>query len=664
MDVIQVEGEDIRPEDFGEGAGWCNVKRMKQADGPIESSQNQQAQMQRQTATTSSTGTAQYKRKYTRRVQQLAMASRMPELPSDDYKIVVRPRGGFKATDYGTDRIYCCLRNAAGIGREAAGEDSICLNVKQNVVVISTPSEDRAKRYGAISKLHIGDREFEANAYRAAPENTSKGLIRNISKDESPADIVNNLVTQRNPSVLHAKRMGSTDNIIVLFDGFHVPRYVYYGPMLVKCSLYRKQIDVCYECGRLGHRADVCPNPNDKICRGCGSSNPLPDHRCEQRCRLCGEGHLTGDRRCKARYKTPYIVKRRHLERKRREEEEAAAAFGSCFNSNSSSSAGQGSYYYNYPEIDCPSSNDNRRGRSTSRGARKSRSRSMTRSGTGPGAAAVGHFNQQSQQQQAWRQPHQQGHRSTGQQVSWAAVVASPGGGAARVGCSGGPAIGGGGGNELDHAIERALQQRLGPLQSLITELKRENALLKEENSKLKGEAPRPQQQATIPPPPASRSPSPTRPAPACMDTDDESSSVETADEREDRPCTAKRIALDPARPETKRQYGRHDKLQKRVDSIEESLNERFATQTAQMNEMFSNAIAKLSEQMTQLFAAHSARIDDIEARLPPAAGRPIRAMSKPYARQHQNLQQQNSLTDVETPPQQQPSRFDGDGLN
>ncbi|KAL1486060.1 hypothetical protein MTO96_031550 [Rhipicephalus appendiculatus] len=185
------------------------------------------------------------------------------------------PEADSNGAEYGMDRIYCCLRNAAGIGREAAREDSICLNVKQNVVVLSTPSEDRAKRYGAISKLCIGNKEFEANAYQAAPENTSKGLIRNISKDESPADILNNLVTQRNPGVLHAKRMGTTDNIIVLFDGFHVPRHIYYGPMLVRCSLYRKHIDVCYECGRLGHRSDVCPNPDNKICRGLRRQQPI-----------------------------------------------------------------------------------------------------------------------------------------------------------------------------------------------------------------------------------------------------------------------------------------------------------------------------------------------------------------------------------------------------
>ncbi|KAH8019463.1 hypothetical protein HPB51_019485 [Rhipicephalus microplus] len=58
----------------------------------------------------------------------------MPHLPTNDYKVVVHPRGGFNVSDYKTNRIYCCLGNAAEIDCKAAEEDSICLNYKQNIV--------------------------------------------------------------------------------------------------------------------------------------------------------------------------------------------------------------------------------------------------------------------------------------------------------------------------------------------------------------------------------------------------------------------------------------------------------------------------------------------------------------------------------------------------
>ncbi|KAL1454757.1 hypothetical protein MTO96_043677 [Rhipicephalus appendiculatus] len=28
----------------------------------------------------------------------------------------------------------------------------------------------------------------------------------------------------------------------------------------------------------MGHRMDVCPDPSNKLCRGCGISNPTEDH--------------------------------------------------------------------------------------------------------------------------------------------------------------------------------------------------------------------------------------------------------------------------------------------------------------------------------------------------------------------------------------------------
>ncbi|KAL1466658.1 hypothetical protein MTO96_042586 [Rhipicephalus appendiculatus] len=49
-----------------------------------------------------------------------------------------------------------------------------------------------------------------------------------------------------------------------------------------------RQTDVCHACGRLGHRADVCPAPENTIGRGCGTASPAEDHECSPKCALFG----------------------------------------------------------------------------------------------------------------------------------------------------------------------------------------------------------------------------------------------------------------------------------------------------------------------------------------------------------------------------------------
>ncbi|KAH7982804.1 hypothetical protein HPB52_007197 [Rhipicephalus sanguineus] len=300
---MSVEGEDVTQQEYEDEAGWRVVKRRGRANERIT-----QHGAKDEATHFSSVNAANNKWSKEQRARQIMAASRMPSLPKEDYKISVRPRDGFKVTDYGINRLECCVANAAEIPRKETEEDTVCANYKQNILVVSTPSQERAEKYRAIARLRIGDKEFEANAYESAPEDTSKGVIRGVTHEVSPREIVEMLVTPRNPTVLMAKRMGNTTNVIILFDGHHVPNYVRYGTG---------------QCGRLGHRADVCPNPNSRICRGCGTENPPQDHECEAKCQLCGKDHPTADRRCKARYKIPYLLKRRRWERARREEEEA-----------------------------------------------------------------------------------------------------------------------------------------------------------------------------------------------------------------------------------------------------------------------------------------------------------------------------------------------------
>ncbi|KAK8773410.1 hypothetical protein V5799_012057 [Amblyomma americanum] len=162
----------------------------------------------------------------------------------------------------------------------------------------------------------------EVSTYEAAPHSTVKGVIRGIPLKDVAQEIQANVVHKHNPTALQANRIGKIRSVIA-FEGHKVPNYVRYGNQLTECTLHRKQINVCYACGRVGHRMDVCPDPLNTICRGCRISKPDEDHGCVPKCGLYGGKNLTADKACKARFKTPYVVRQRRWERRRAEEDDA-----------------------------------------------------------------------------------------------------------------------------------------------------------------------------------------------------------------------------------------------------------------------------------------------------------------------------------------------------
>ncbi|KAH7953418.1 hypothetical protein HPB49_007997 [Dermacentor silvarum] len=141
--------------------------------------------------------------------------------------------------------------------------------------------------------------------------NTCKGVIRSTDVADGPAELEKNIANPRNPLTLAAKGTKNTGTVIITFDGHKVPNFVRYGPVLVRCSLYKKRVDVCYACCRLGHRADVCPSPEETICRGCGALHPTEEHKCQPTCELCGDPHPTGDKMRQQHYTTLYVVRRK-----------------------------------------------------------------------------------------------------------------------------------------------------------------------------------------------------------------------------------------------------------------------------------------------------------------------------------------------------------------
>ncbi|KAH7956054.1 hypothetical protein HPB52_005790 [Rhipicephalus sanguineus] len=335
---VEVDGFDIQPDECTRSQGWKTAGervRLKGAGKPslnpvLRTSQegteatadvNSRSNNLGDGATGSDTRPSRAKRI---NKGKLLKGARMPDLPRGDIKIVLRPRGGLHVSDVTRVELSRAIAAAAQIPANEANEDVVCLNLQQNIVVVSTSKREHADRYAAVGRIDIRGTAHEVSTYEAAPHGTVKGVIRGIPLEDTAQEIQDNVVHKHNPTALQANRIGKTRSVVIAFEGHKVPNYVRYGNLLTECTLHRKQIDVCYACGRMGHRMDVCPDPSNKLCRGCGISNPTEDHGCIPKCGLCGGNHLTADRACKARFKMPYIVRRRRWERRRAKEEDDA----------------------------------------------------------------------------------------------------------------------------------------------------------------------------------------------------------------------------------------------------------------------------------------------------------------------------------------------------
>lgn len=305
--AIIVPGEDSSPDD---NAGWT-IQRRRSPQPPGEASQPSIPGKPANKAPKS----PPTRKQFAARVNAtLTRAARMPNnIPRSEFKIIIRPRGGMNTGRTKATELMAAITAATGITREAALRDTICPNVAQNIIVMSTPDEKRAIRYAQLRSLTVGDQVHEVFAYHAAPDDTAKGVIRNISTEDSPEEIRANIVNIYNPMAIDAHRIGSSTAVIVLFQGTKVPETVKYGAVLVRCSLYRQHREVCRTCGKIGHRQDVCPQPNARVCFACGKTNPGENHEneCKPRCKLCGGPHPTGSAGCVNRFKTPYLVKKR-----------------------------------------------------------------------------------------------------------------------------------------------------------------------------------------------------------------------------------------------------------------------------------------------------------------------------------------------------------------
>lgn len=198
MDVVGVEGETISPEEH-EDPGWMAAHTRRKSRTKERSSIGDSLRNADETH-----------RLATRRDswrKHGTPAPRQPQLPEEDYKVVIRPRGGFD-TMQSSAIIKDGVLRAAGITMKDAEEDILRVNSKQNTFIMSTPKLENAKRYSQLKEIRIVKGVFGADAYITAPDNTFKRVIRGIPDYDAPEDIEGSIVNRRNPTILLARRLG------------------------------------------------------------------------------------------------------------------------------------------------------------------------------------------------------------------------------------------------------------------------------------------------------------------------------------------------------------------------------------------------------------------------------------------------------------------------
>lgn len=229
-----------------------------------------------------------------------------PRLPPTNYTIVYRPRAGLNLATLNTTALTEAFATKCGIQLSTFYQTvTVLVQPTSHVIVTSTPDPDLAITLSEITTLQISTVLCEFSTYMKPPPGTCRGVIHGLEPTITEANLHDYLQANK-PTLIHARIMGHTSSALLTFQGLHVPFYVKVGSVLLRCRPFRRSVQVCRLCGELGHRMDVCPQPDNPKCPDCGLSTPSADHECNPMCQLCSQPHTTAGKDCPRRFRPTF----------------------------------------------------------------------------------------------------------------------------------------------------------------------------------------------------------------------------------------------------------------------------------------------------------------------------------------------------------------------
>ncbi|KAH8036491.1 hypothetical protein HPB51_000687 [Rhipicephalus microplus] len=243
---------------------------------------------------------------------QLPRRRPMPRLPSEHYKIVIRPRHPINLSNIGLATLLEAIQNTAKVDpAQAEEEDKIGIHPIKNTLTVSTPHRIRAEAYRSLEVLRSQryNMNLSVATYVPAADDSICGVVYKAYTDETDHDLQVQLM-KKNTDILivNARRLGSSKHLVITFAEHKLPATIRFRCFTLEVHPLRERPEACFNCRKLGHRTDVCPLPGPGIpkCRRCGGEHP---HRhwenmptCTPQCVVCLGEHPTGSKSCKLRF--------------------------------------------------------------------------------------------------------------------------------------------------------------------------------------------------------------------------------------------------------------------------------------------------------------------------------------------------------------------------
>ncbi|KAH8021327.1 hypothetical protein HPB51_015194 [Rhipicephalus microplus] len=170
---------------------------------------------------------------------------KLPPLPKDDYKIVIRPNQGLPPRNILTPTLAQAIIEACQAGIR---DDHFILRINpgSNIAILSTKYEEVADKVRLIHALVLNGRAHAVRAYAANGDDTLKGVIHGVPMSTSTETLMAHLrVRTHGVEIITARMIGTTKSAAITFFGPTLHRTVYYYGGELRCYPFRPTIQVC-----------------------------------------------------------------------------------------------------------------------------------------------------------------------------------------------------------------------------------------------------------------------------------------------------------------------------------------------------------------------------------------------------------------------------------